>query len=163
MSTNRVLQSQKAVSANLKSEHILPFGFARQNKCYVEAQMWRSAQRVALREIYVDALVSTLTRRGSLVTMRREKLGYFSEKPTQDQRGSNPECMHGWRGSQAFPQSTTTLLWKLWCPLELVRWFKVPACLESRRSRFQVSKKQNVSSPLTHNDSILWGTAVTER
>ena len=28
---------------------------------------------------------------------------------------------------------------------------------------FQVSKKQNVSSPLTQNDSILWGTPVTER
>ena len=27
----------------------------------------------------------------------------------------------------------------------------------------QVSKRQNVSSPLTHNDSILWGTSVTER
>ena len=44
------------------------------------------------------------------------------------------------------------------------------ACLESRRSRirpwplaFQVSKKQNVPSPLTRKDSILWGASVTER
>ena len=27
--------------------------------------------------------------------------GYFSENPTQDQRGSNPGRMHDWRGSQA--------------------------------------------------------------
>ena len=30
-------------------------------------------------------------------------------------------------------------------------------------SGIQVSKKQNVSSPLTRNDSILWGASVTER
>ena len=30
-------------------------------------------------------------------------------------------------------------------------------------SGLQVSKKQNGSSPLTRNDSILWGTSVTER
>ena len=29
------------------------------------------------------------------------KQGHFSENPTQDQRGSNPERMHDWRGSQA--------------------------------------------------------------
>ena len=61
---------------------------------------------MALREIKVDTLVSTLTRRGRhyrdrLVTLRREKQGYFSENPTQDQRGSNPGRMHDWRGSQA--------------------------------------------------------------
>ena len=49
--------------------------------------IWRSAQRVALREITVDTLASTLTRRGRherdrLVTLRREKQGYFSEKKT---------------------------------------------------------------------------------
>ena len=43
------------------------------------------------------------------------------------------------------------------------------ACLESRRSRvwtphyLQVFHKYIVSSPLTRNISILWGTAVTER
>ena len=42
------------------------------------------------------------------------------------------------------------------------------ACLESRRLRarprsgIQVSKKQNVSSPLTHKDSVLWGAYMTE-
>ena len=61
--------------------------------------VWRRAQRVALREINVDILVSTLTRRarhkrGRLVTLRREKQGYFSENPTQDQRGSNPGGTH---------------------------------------------------------------------
>ena len=43
------------------------------------------------------------------------------------------------------------------------------ACLESQRSRvrtqsgFQVSKKQNVSSPFTRNDTILWKASVTAR
>ena len=30
-------------------------------------------------------------------------------------------------------------------------------------SGLQISKKQNVSSPLTRKDSILWGASVTER
>ena len=40
------------------------------------------------------------------------------------------------------------------------------ACLESRvktHSGLQVSKKQNVSSLLMREDSILWGASVTER
>ena len=50
----------------------------------------------------------------------------------------------------------------------LVQWLKLPAWkvgdrgLESH-SDLQISKKQNVSSPLTCNDSILWGAFVTER
>ena len=57
----------------------------------------------------VDTLVSTLTRRGRhqhdrLVTLRREKQRYFSEKPTQDQRGSNPGCIDDWRGSNTLYQ-----------------------------------------------------------
>ena len=31
------------------------------------------------------------------------------------------------------------------------------------RSDIQVSKKQNVFSPLTGKDSVLWGASVTER
>ena len=48
---------------------------------------------MALREINADTLVSTLTRRGRqyrdrlLVTLRRNKEGYFSDKPMQDQWG----------------------------------------------------------------------------
>ena len=51
----------------------------------------------------------------------------------------------------------------------LGQWSLPAACLESRKSRFephsgfQVLKKQNVSSSLTRNDTILWGTSVTER
>ena len=50
----------------------------------------------------------------------------------------------------------------------LVQWLKLPAWKVRDRgfephSGLQVSKKQNVSSPLTHNDLILWGTSVTER
>ena len=61
--------------------------------------VWRSAQRVALYEIYVDILVSTLTGRGRhqrdrLDTLRREKQGYFSENPKQDQRGSSLGRIH---------------------------------------------------------------------
>ena len=63
--------------------------------------------------INVDTLVSTLTLRGRhyrsrLVTLRSEKEGYFSEKPKQDQRGSNLGHMHDWRGSQALYQSATS-------------------------------------------------------
>ena len=42
-------------------------------------------------------------------------------------------------------------------------WLRLPACLKSRRSRFQTRlwhssfKKQNVSSLLTREYSILWG------
>ena len=40
----------------------------------------------------------------------------------------------------------------------LVQWSKLPACLESWRSRvIQVSKKQNVSFLITCKYSILWG------
>ena len=58
------------------------------------------------REINVDTLVTTLTRRGRhqrdrLVTLRKEKQCCFSENPTREQRGSNLERMHDWRGSQA--------------------------------------------------------------
>ena len=41
--------------------------------------------------------------------------------------------------------------WKIWD-----RGFK-------HHSVFQISNKQNVSSPLTHKGSILWGSCVTER
>ena len=41
------------------------------------------------------------------------------------------------------------------------------ACLESRwcepNSGLQVSKKQNVPSPLTRKYSLLWGTSMSER
>ena len=48
-------------------------------------------------------------------------------------------------------------------------WGSGAAYFDSRRSRvqphsgLQVSKRQNVSSPLIRNDSILWGASVTER
>ena len=50
----------------------------------------------------------------------------------------------------------------------LVQWLKLPAWKFGDRglephSGLQVSKKQNVSFPLTRNDSILQGTSVTER
>ena len=50
-----------------------------------------------------------------------------------------------------------------WC-----RGIKLPAWKVGDRgfephSDLRVSKKQNVSSPLTHNDSILWRASVTER
>ena len=35
--------------------------------------------------------------------------------------------------------------------------------LRSQHTQLQPSKKQNVSSPLTREDSILWGASVTER
>ena len=49
----------------------------------------------------------------------------------------------------------------------LVQWLKLPAWKVGDggfepHSGLQVLKKQNVSSPLTHKDSLLWGNAVTE-
>ena len=49
----------------------------------------------------------------------------------------------------------------------LVQWLKLPAWKVGDRrfeshSGLQVSKKQNVSSPLTRIDAILWGGSVTE-
>ena len=49
-----------------------------------------------------------------------------------------------------------------------MQWLKLPAWKVGDHglepySGLQVLKKQNVSSPLTHNDSILWGISVTER
>ena len=49
-----------------------------------------------------------------------------------------------------------------------MQWLKLPALkvvdpgFESR-SGIQISKKQNVSSPLTPKDLILWGASVTKR
>ena len=48
-----------------------------------------------------------------------------------------------------------------------MQWLKLPAWEIGDRGfeshlGLQVSKAQNVSSPLTRNDSILWGTSVTE-
>ena len=50
----------------------------------------------------------------------------------------------------------------------LVQWLRLPAWKVGDRgfephSGLQVSKKQNVSSSLTGNNSILWGTSVTEK
>ena len=50
----------------------------------------------------------------------------------------------------------------------LMQWLKLTAWKVRDRgfephSVLQVSKKQNVSSPLTHDDSILWETPMTER
>ena len=51
----------------------------------------------------------------------------------------------------------------------LVQWLKLPACRVGDRGFDPyyglqvVSKKQNVSPPLTRTDSILWGTSVAER
>ena len=50
----------------------------------------------------------------------------------------------------------------------LVQWVKLPAWKVGHRgyephSVLPVSKKQNVSSPLTRKDSILWGASVSER
>ena len=50
----------------------------------------------------------------------------------------------------------------------VVQWLKLPAWQVENRglepcSGIQVSKKQNVSSPLTRNDSILWGASVSEK
>ena len=78
---------------------------------YLALRTRRSAQRVALREINVDTLVYTLTRRGRhqryrLVTLRGEKLEYFFERATQDQRGSSSGCMHDC--SQAIYQCATS-------------------------------------------------------
>ena len=49
-----------------------------------------------------------------------------------------------------------------------MQWLKLPAWKVGDSefeppSGFQVSKKQNVSSPLTREDSILWRASVTER
>ena len=49
----------------------------------------------------------------------------------------------------------------------LVQWLKLPAWKVRDRefqphTGFQVSKKLNVSFPLTRKDSILWGAYVTE-
>ena len=51
---------------------------------------------------------------------------------------------------------------------DLVQWFKLPAWNVGGRgfkprSGIQVSKKQNVSSLLTHKDSILWEASVIEK
>ena len=50
----------------------------------------------------------------------------------------------------------------------LVQWLNLPSWKVGDRglephSGLQVSKQQNVSSPLTRKDSILWGASVTER
>ena len=50
----------------------------------------------------------------------------------------------------------------------LVQWVKLPAWKVGHReyephSVLPVLKKQNVSSPLTRKDSILWGASVSER
>ena len=50
----------------------------------------------------------------------------------------------------------------------LVQWLKLHAwkigdCGFETRSGIQVSKKQNVSSPLTRKDLILWAASVIER
>ena len=50
----------------------------------------------------------------------------------------------------------------------LVQWLKLPAWKVLDRGfephpGLQVSKKQNVSSPLTRKDAILWRASVTER
>ena len=50
----------------------------------------------------------------------------------------------------------------------LVRLLKLPAWKigvagSHTRSGIQVLKKQNVSSPLTRKDSIVWGASVTDR
>ena len=50
----------------------------------------------------------------------------------------------------------------------LVLWLKLSAWKGGDRgfephSDLEVSKKQNVSSPPTRKDSIMWGTSVTER
>ena len=50
----------------------------------------------------------------------------------------------------------------------LVQWLKMPAWKVGDRkfeahTGLQVSKKQNVSSPITRDVSILWGASVTER
>ena len=60
---------------------------------------------MVLREINVNTLVSTLTQRGlhqrdRLVILGRKK-EHFSQKPTQDERGSNPGSMHEWQGRSA--------------------------------------------------------------
>ena len=52
-------------------------------------------------------------------------------------------------------------------PGALLQWLKLPAWKAGDRgfdphSGLQVSKKQNVSSPLIRKDSILWGTYVAE-
>ena len=52
-------------------------------------------------------------------------------------------------------------------PRALMQWLKLPASKVGDfgfkpRSGIQVSKKQNVSSPLTGKDSILWGASVPE-
>ena len=61
--------------------------------------------------INVNTLVSTWTRRGRncdhLVTLRGNWQGYFSERPLRDQHGSNPGCVHEWRGSPIFYLCTT--------------------------------------------------------
>ena len=45
----------------------------------------------------------------------------------------------------------------------LVQWLKLPAWkVGEPLSGIQVSKKHNVSSPLTRNDSLLWGSSVTD-
>ena len=49
-----------------------------------------------------------------------------------------------------------------------MQWLKLPVWEVGDRefephSGIQVSKNQNVSYPFTLNDSILWGTSVTER
>ena len=41
----------------------------------------------------------------SMLKKMKERADYFSEKPTQDQRGSNPGRMHDWRGSQVLYQT----------------------------------------------------------
>ena len=53
-------------------------------------------------------------------------------------------------------------------PGALLQWLKLPAWKAGDHgfephSGLQVSKKQNVSSPLIRKDSILWGTYVAER
>ena len=70
---------------------------------------------MTMREINVDTLALTLTRRGRherdrLVTLKRGNQDIYLKKKIHAglSASSNPGCMHDRRGSQAFYQSATS-------------------------------------------------------
>ena len=93
--TNLHLRWQKTDSAKIRTRYL---------------QSRRSARRVALRENNLGYTDSSLISRRSplIVTLRGGIQEYFSEKHTQDQRGSNPGRMHDWRGSRVLYQCATS-------------------------------------------------------
>ena len=98
--------------------------------------------------------------------VRRGGGGGFGGRLVRDPEGGGG---HRPRGTVSlYMYFTTHLVICKYISGALVQWLKLPAWKVGDdgvepRSGIQVSKKQHVSSPLTREDSILWGAYLTER